>query len=268
MKEFESHDIKELIEFLVNLPEMNTEQKRRLRVEFSGLKHLVPNITFSGNTREAVENIFSTLSNYEKIDKNGNTALGLFLVSLKEFTGIRQQKLIDDLVDKYQLIKSTSSFQSLTPDKIQQQSNNSVRIFLAHASEDKDEIKQLYERLKSQGYNPWLDVYDLKIGQKWQEVIPKVIKKSDFIILCLSSISVTKPGFLQKEFKLALNQAVEKPPNTIYLLPVKLDRCDVPDIQLVEFGENLRNYQWINYYESDGFKRLLEGIKYQLQQRK
>ena len=138
-----------------------------------------------------------------------------------------------------------------------------MQIFLAHAKEDIDKVKELYDRLKGKGYKPWLDEKDLLPGQKWREEIPRAIKNSDFIIICFSSTSVAKEGYLQREFKLALNQAVEKTQGTIFLLPVRLDRCEVPDIQLVDYGENLRDYQWVNYYENDGFERLVCAIELQ-----
>ena len=139
-----------------------------------------------------------------------------------------------------------------------------IQIFLAHASEDKKEVRKLYERLKQRGYHPWLDEKDLMPGQNWRTEIPKAINKSDFVILCLSQTSVQKQGYLQREFRLALNKYAEKTPETIFLIPLKLDDCQVPDLQLPDVGLNLRDLQWVNYWESDGLERLLRAIEHQL----
>lgn len=33
----------------------------------------------------------------------------------------------------------------------------SLRIFLCHAHEDKEAVRHLYQRLKAEGFAPWLD---------------------------------------------------------------------------------------------------------------
>ena len=143
-------------------------------------------------------------------------------------------------------------------------SQQRIQIFLAHASEDKQEVLKLYELLQQRGYHPWLNVKDLIPGQNWRTEIPKAIKNSDFVILCLSHESVRKKGYLQREFRLALNQYAEKPPNTIFLIPLKLNECQMPDLQLPDLGVNLQDIQWLNYWEADGFENLVRAIKYQL----
>ena len=102
-----------------------------------------------------------------------------------------------------------------------------VKIFLAHASEDKAKVLALYEELKAQGYKPWLDKKDLMPGQQWKKEIPKAIKGSDIFIACLSDTSVKKQGYVQSEFRLALRQAAEMPADTIYLIPLKFDECSI-----------------------------------------
>ncbi|NEZ65135.1 TIR domain-containing protein [Leptolyngbyaceae cyanobacterium CCMR0082] len=137
------------------------------------------------------------------------------------------------------------------------------RIFLAHASEDKPIMRHLYESLKQRGYHPWLDEKDLIPGQEWRVEIPKVIRNSSIFVACLSSRSVTKDGYIQREFRMALNECANKPPGTIYLIPIRLDDCIIPDLRQNELGVNLRDYQWLNYFESDGFEKLISAIQYQ-----
>jgi hypothetical protein len=45
---------------------------------------------------------------------------------------------------------------------------------------------------------------------KWEPVIKKALKQSDFVLVCLSVTSINKRGFLQREIKQALEQAEEK----------------------------------------------------------
>ena len=138
-----------------------------------------------------------------------------------------------------------------------------VQIFLAHANEEKEQVRQLYQKLKQEGYSPWLDEEDLLPGQLWGEEIPKAIKSSDFFIACLSKQSITKTGYIQKEFRLALNSCAERPQGHIYLIPLKFSDCEIPNLQQEEYGIALRNYQWLDYYKSDGFTRLIRAIEHQ-----
>jgi hypothetical protein len=39
---------------------------------------------------------------------------------------------------------------------------------------------------------------------------------------------VTKEGYVQREIRRAIEVAEEKPEGTIFIVPVKLEECDVP----------------------------------------
>ncbi|MGK7883804.1 MAG: toll/interleukin-1 receptor domain-containing protein, partial [Crocosphaera sp.] len=43
------------------------------------------------------------------------------------------------------------------------------QIFIAHASEDKPLVRELYSKLVGAGYKPWLDEEELLPGQNWRE---------------------------------------------------------------------------------------------------
>jgi hypothetical protein len=105
-----------------------------------------------------------------------------------------------------------------------------IQIFLCHASEDKAAVETIYDRLKGLGYSPWLDKKDLLPGQRWRVEIPKALRASDYILICLSKASVAKRGYVQNEFKLALEVLQEIPEGTIYGIPVRLDDCPIPDL--------------------------------------
>ena len=143
---------------------------------------------------------------------------------------------------------------------------DSLRIFLAHASEDKPQVRQLYQRLREAGYRPWMDEEDLIPGQNWQDEITRAIKRSDIFIACFSSRSVIKQGDVQREFRLALNKLAEMPAGEIYLIPLKLDNCEIPDLRQAEYGVNLRDIQWFDYWRSEGWRKLLQAIKLKVEQ--
>jgi formylglycine-generating enzyme required for sulfatase activity len=135
-----------------------------------------------------------------------------------------------------------------------------ARIFLCHASEDKVQVREVYHRLRAiDGFEPWLDEEDLLPGQQWAREIPLALKASDFILIFLSTNSVVKRGYVQREMKLALDALQEVPEGTIFTIPVLLDACQVP--------EQFRPYHYAKLFESHGFDRLVRAIQTELVKR-
>jgi hypothetical protein len=73
------------------------------------------------------------------------------------------------------------------------------------------------------------------------------------IIVCLSETSVNKAGFVQKEIRFALDVADEQPEGRIYIIPLRLKECDVP--------ERLKKWHWIDLFRKRGYERLLGGAR-------
>ena len=128
-----------------------------------------------------------------------------------------------------------------------------LHIFLCHSSGDKNAVRDLYRRLVNSGFKPWLDENDMLPGQKWEIEIPMAVRNSDVVLACLSRSSVNKEGYVQKEIKFALDMADEKPDGTIYLIPVRLEECKIPD--------RLSRLHWVNLYESGGYEKLLLALQ-------
>jgi hypothetical protein len=129
-----------------------------------------------------------------------------------------------------------------------------LSVFISHSSRDSIAVRELYRRLQAEdGIDPWLDEKTLLAGQEWEFEIRKAIRSSDVILVCLSSNSVTKRGYVQTEIKLALDDADKQPEGTIFIIPVRLDESVVP--------EPLSRYQWVNLYEANGYERLLRALR-------
>jgi hypothetical protein len=102
------------------------------------------------------------------------------------------------------------------------------RVFISYATEDYDFALKIYESLKHEGAEPWLDREDLLPGQNWKQVIKQVIKASHYFLTLLSSRSVSKRGFVQEEQRAAFEEARRYPPDKIFIIPVRLDDCESP----------------------------------------
>jgi TIR domain len=132
--------------------------------------------------------------------------------------------------------------------------SHKLRIFLCHSSDDKPIVREVYKKLRNDSFEPWLDEENLLAGQNWQQEIPKAVRNSDVILVCLSRNSVTKSGYVQKEIRLALDVADEQPEGTIFLIPLRLEEC--------EFPEQLKRWHWVNVYEEGGYERLRKALQF------
>ncbi len=100
------------------------------------------------------------------------------------------------------------------------------RIFLSYAREDLETAKRLYSDLTARGLDVWWDVESLQVGQNWALAIRQAIRDSRFFIALMSSRSVGKAGYIQKETRLGLEALEELPPDRVFVLPVRVDDCE------------------------------------------
>jgi len=127
-----------------------------------------------------------------------------------------------------------------------------LSIFLCHSSYDKPQVRKLYKQLVSDQFAPWLDEENLLPGQDWRQEIPKAVRRADVVIVCLSRNSINKAGYVQKEITDALDVADEQPEGRIFLIPLKLEECEVPN--------RLSRWHWVNYFDENGYRKLLNAL--------
>lgn len=129
-----------------------------------------------------------------------------------------------------------------------------LRAFLCHSSDDKPVVRDLYYRLRDDGVDAWLDHEHLLPGQDWEHEISKAVRRTDLVIVCLSRNTINKVGYVQKEIKFALDVAEQQPEGSLFIVPLKLEDCDVPD--------RLSRWQWVNFFEEGGYERLVRALRY------
>lgn len=118
-----------------------------------------------------------------------------------------------------------------------------TEVFLSYAKEDYKYAKKIYDNLQENGVNVWFDRVSLLPGQQWRDAIKKSIKDCRYFLALLSSNSISKKGFVQKELKIALEELEKYPDDDIYIIPVRIDRCIIQ-------SQKLKELHWINMFES------------------
>ncbi|MDU0291064.1 toll/interleukin-1 receptor domain-containing protein [Saccharothrix longispora] len=125
-------------------------------------------------------------------------------------------------------------------------------VFLCHASQDKPAVRALHARLRSDGFDPWLDEEDLLPGQDWDRQIRYALRDSVAVLVLVSAESVVKRGYLQKEIRQVLDIADEFPDGAIFVIPVLLGDVALPD--------RLARWQAAALFRPDGYDRLLRSL--------
>jgi len=128
-----------------------------------------------------------------------------------------------------------------------------LRVFLLYARDDQDVVHRLYNHLGKDGANAWMDLEKLFPGQDWEYEIRKAIHHSDIVIVCLSMGFIKQGGYRHEELRIALEKANSVPDGEIFIIPARLEMCDLP--------EPLRRWQCVDLFEADGYKKLLSTLK-------
>jgi len=127
-------------------------------------------------------------------------------------------------------------------------------VFLAHNSVDKPLVREISERLRERGLNPWLDEEQIAPGELFQEAIQKAIPN-----IKSAAIIVGKSGLGQWqviELHTLTSQFVKK---RIKVIPILLPEVsELPEDLLF-----LQGFNWVSFKQitdEDAFDRLIWGI--------
>ena len=135
--------------------------------------------------------------------------------------------------------------------------NLDMKVFLSYAKEDKEFILECYEELKRKGFSPWMDEHDLLPGQAWDNCLKANMKSTDVVLIFMSSVSVEKIGYVQREMKYFVDKRKDFPDDYIYIIPIQIDDCTVPnlissEIQFININKDLSGREWNKVLRSLG----------------
>jgi CheY-like chemotaxis protein len=132
-----------------------------------------------------------------------------------------------------------------------------AKVFISYSRMDEVYAQRLFNYLKVLGIDVWLDKECLLPGQDWEREIKEAIGSSDFVALILSNKSIRRRGYFQKEVRLTLDVLKTIPFGHIFLLPIRIDQCEVPsEIAAVNYVDLFPNWQ-------SGIKKIVKSIELQ-----
>ena len=128
------------------------------------------------------------------------------------------------------------------------------KVFISHASEDKERfVMQFAKRLRSQGIDAWVDIWEMLPGDSLvDKIFEEGIKNARAMVVVLSRFSVEKP-WVREELNAGFLNRVS---GRFKVIPVVIDDCDVP--------EALRSTVWqritdLENYDAE-FQRIVDAI--------
>ena len=135
-------------------------------------------------------------------------------------------------------------------------------IFISYCHENRTIVDQLCENLTSRGIKVWLDRNALKPGMPWKPAIQQAIQHGDFFIACFSTeVNARHQTYMSEELKVAIEELHRRPVDKAWFIPVKLNECEIPDID-IGGGETLQDIQYVDLYKNwdVGIQCLLDTI--------
>jgi hypothetical protein len=126
-------------------------------------------------------------------------------------------------------------------------------VFLSHASEDAEAVREVNADLRRAGILTWLDKQQLLPGDDWERKIDEAIDNSDYVLIFLSSKSINKKGIFQKEIKYAFDKVLEVPSGQAFVIPILLEEIQPPR----EFS----SIHWAKAWESGWLDLLVKSLR-------
>jgi hypothetical protein len=94
--------------------------------------------------------------------------------------------------------------------------------FISYSSKDQDFVNKLHEDLQSKGVRCWFAPKDLRIGDKFRDLIDESIRLHDKLLIVLSASSVASP-WVGDEVESAIER--EHREERTVLFPIKIDEA-------------------------------------------
>jgi hypothetical protein len=115
-----------------------------------------------------------------------------------------------------------------------------AKIFISHSSKDKKFVRQLAGDLKDTGHLPWLDEWEIKVGECIAKKIEEGIYDADYVVIVLSK-NATVSEWFDREWKSVYWDEVNN--GKTIILPVLVEDCNIPKLlQTKKYADFRENY--------------------------
>jgi uncharacterized protein (TIGR02145 family) len=127
-----------------------------------------------------------------------------------------------------------------------------TRIFVCCAPADKVRAEETCKRLDSAG----LDLEIIGLSNRGEGEVENAIASARFVLVFFSNRSAPDEEALNRRLDMALQSARQIPRGRVFIIPVRLDQCDVP--------ERVDHLQLIDLFKEGEFQKVVEVIREEL----
>ncbi|PSR18232.1 hypothetical protein C8255_08525 [filamentous cyanobacterium CCP3] len=125
-------------------------------------------------------------------------------------------------------------------------------VFLAHNSNDRPFVQEIYRKLQNRGIKPWLDIVEIAPGDVFLTKIQEAIIQSKTAVICIGSTGLGK--WQDLEAQISINLFIQKGMKIIPVLlpPVKAipnEALTLQQFRFVQFEESVENQQGLDLLE-------------------
>lgn len=133
--------------------------------------------------------------------------------------------------------------------------------FISYVREDAERVTDLVRALQAADVPVWTDKTKLTPGEDWQLTIRKAIQSNALAFLAVFSANSQARGrsYQHEELNLAVDQFRQHPPGRVWLIPVRLDDCELPDYPLGS-GRTLDSLQRVDLFGDDAKDELIRLV--------
>jgi hypothetical protein len=137
-------------------------------------------------------------------------------------------------------------------------------VFLSYCRDNQDEVARLHDDLIAAGEAVWW-MKDILPGQDWKREIRRAMKDSYAVVVCLSKevVERTQTGVLPEIYD-AITAYRQQAAGSIFLIPIRLSECEIPDIE-IDDTRTLDRLQCTDLFpeagRSAGLQQLLAALK-------
>jgi len=137
-------------------------------------------------------------------------------------------------------------------------------IFLSYCHDNELDVAQLRDELIAAGEAVWWDK-DILPGKDWKQEIRRAMKDSYAVVLCLSKeLAARVESGVFPEVSDAISVYRKQAPGGIFLIPIRLSDCEIPDIE-IDDTRTLDRLQSVDLFpaanRAAGLQKLLAALK-------
>jgi TIR domain-containing protein len=121
-------------------------------------------------------------------------------------------------------------------------------VFISYIRENRAVVERLAGQLQDYSLDVRTD-FSIPAGTNWKRYLREEIKRGDFFVACFSKeYSNRKISYMNEELTIAIEQLRLRPHGAVWLIPVRLDPCTIPERD-IGAGETLASLQWVDLFD-------------------